>query len=220
MTEDVDQIELGRQAWQRLQEHQRTAWADWRAVGEALKIGKDAALKAANAKSPHGRTYVRIFGAWLREHGLDEIRSAHRYRLLMCIENIAAIEAWRAGLPERQRDRYNHPDSIWFAWRRDLHGEQPRAMTRPYRPPNQSGKCVSGRYHRALGFDQDVVRRVAVALREHWCNDVYKLARVVLEAAFPNEDALRALLPADPPAKPAAQQKLSPARPRSNSLHR
>jgi hypothetical protein len=59
---------------------------------------------------------------------------------------------------------------------------------------------VSGRYYRALGFDQDVVRRVAVALREHWCADTYKLAVVVLNAPFPNEDALRALLPAVPPA--------------------
>jgi hypothetical protein len=191
---DDDQITRGRMAWQRLQSHQRTAWADWRAVGEALKIGKDAALLAANAKTPHGKIYTRIFGNWLRETGFDEIRSAHRYRLLLCIENIAAIEAWRACLPEWQRNRYNHPDAVWFAHRRAVHGEQRRPMSRPFRPPN-SGPRDHGR---PIFWPQDSLRRAHQAMLDCRSNDLLKLARVALEAAVRTEADILALLDAHP----------------------
>jgi hypothetical protein len=217
MTEDVNHIELGKQAWQRLRDRDRKAWADWLEVGKALKIGKDAAMLAAKAKSPHGRTYVRMFGAWLRETGFDKVLQSHRYRLLQCIANIDEIEAWRAGLDETTRDKYNHPDAVWFAWRRAVHKEPP-VYTRPYRPPNQSGKHVGGRYSRPLYFDQDVIKRVAVALREHWCSDTYKLAVVVLNAAFPTEDALRELLPVDRP-KPAPRLPKPTAAPIALEIH-
>jgi hypothetical protein len=201
---DVTQIELGRQAWQRLQSHQRTAWADWLEVGKAIKIGKDAALKAAGVKTPFGKPYVRMFGAWLRDNRLDEIRSAHRYRLLMCIENIVEIEAWRAGLDEATRNKFNHPDAVWFAWRRAVHKEPPN-YTRPYRPPNhQSGKHVGGRSSRLVHFNQDMVRRAAMAMRENFSNDVYALARICLMAAIRNKNDLLDLLPPEP--KPAPRR--------------
>lgn len=191
-----DKIEAGRQAWQRLQAHQRAAWADWRAVGEAIKIGRDVALLAANAKTPHGKIYTRIFGDWLRDNGLDEIRQAHRYRLLLCIENIAAIEAWRAGLPERQRDRYNHPDSIWFAWRRAMYGER-RPMSRPDRP--KSGNVSRGDHHRQVYWSQDHIQRAARAVSESYCGgDVYMIARRALEAAVRSEADLFALIDSHP----------------------
>jgi hypothetical protein len=196
----------GKAAWARLKAHQRTTWPDWCAVGLALKAGKDAAMKTAGVKTPFGKPYVRIYGAWLRETGFDGITSACRYRLLLCIQNGAAIEAWLSGLPESTRNKYAHPDSVWFAWRRAMYDEPARAASRPERPRMQpaGGKASrSGGYHRQLHFDQDVVRRVAAALREHWSTDTFKLATVVLNAAFPNEAALLALLPADPPAKPA-----------------
>lgn len=203
-----DKIEAGRQAWQRLQAHQRAAWADWRAVGEAIKIGKDAALLAANAKTPHGKIYTRIFGNWMRDNGLDEIRQAHRYRLLQCIENIASVEAWRAGLPERQRNRMNHPDSVWFGWRRAVDGTPGRKYSRPDRPPNhQSGKHVNGRCSRSIYFNQDMVRRGAMAMRENFSNDVYALARICLMAALRNENDLLELLPPEP--KPPAPRRIA-----------
>lgn len=204
MSEDVDQITRGRMAWQRLQSHQRTAWSDWRAVGEALKIGKDAALKAAGVKTPFGKPYVRIFGNWLRDNGLDEIRSAHRYRLLLCVENIAEIEAWRAGLPERQRDRYNHPDSIWFAFRRDVHGIAPRAVTRPYRPPNP-GRAG---FHKP---SQDLVRIVAAALHKNWTVDTYPLASALLASMREHREEFIEFLTAEPPPpKPAPRRITAP----------
>jgi len=208
MTEDVDQIAAGREAWQRLQSHQRTAWADWFEVGKAFKIGRDAALVAANAKTPYGKAYTRIFGNWVRDNGLDEIRKAHRSRLMQCVENIAAIDAWRAALPERRRNSYNHPDAVWFAWRRDTFGEAPRAMTRPDRPhnPRTGGKAHRGGYHRSLQFNQDMIKRAATAMREHWSNDTLRLAVIALNAALRNENDLLELLPP----KPAPRQIPAP----------
>jgi hypothetical protein len=43
-------------------------------------------------------------------------------------------------------------------------------------------------------------RRAALAMRQNWTNDTFKLARVALEAAVPDGETLLALLPA--PAAP------------------
>jgi hypothetical protein len=199
-------IEAGRQAWARLQSQHRTAWSDWRSVGEAIKAGKDAAMKTAGVKTPFGKPYVRLFGAWLRETGFDGITSACRYRLLLCIQSGAAIEAWLSGLPESTRNKYAHPDSVWFAYRRASYDEPARALSRPLRPRMQhaGGKAShSGGYHRAIHFDQDMIKRAGDAMRQSWCNDVYKLAAIALSAALRSEVDLLALLPADRPAKPA-----------------
>jgi hypothetical protein len=199
-------IEAGKAAWQRLKAHQRTTWPDWCAVGLALKSGKDAAMKTAGVKTPFGKPYVRIYGAWLKANGFAEITSACRYRLLLCIQNGAAIEAWLSGLPESTRNKYAHPDSVWFAWRRAMYDEPARAVSRPERPRMQpaGGKAShSGGYHRTISFDQDMIKRAGDAMRQSWCNDVYKLAAIALSAALRSEVDLLALLPADRPAKPA-----------------
>jgi hypothetical protein len=208
---DTDTIEAGRDAWQRLQVHHRAAWSLWVAVGSALQVGKEAALVAAEAKSPHGKRYTSLFGRWLRENGLDGISQQARYRLLKCMENLDAIEAWRAGLDETMRSRINHPDSVWFAWRRDVDGDDARHYSRPYRPANVSGKAHSTGYHRAVSFDQDMVRRAGDAMRKAWCNDCYKLAAIALSAAIRHEVDVLNLLPDPPQPKPVPRQIAAPA---------
>jgi hypothetical protein len=209
---DTDTIEAGRDAWQRLQVHHRAAWSLWVAVGSALQVGKEAALVAAEAKSPHGKRYTSLFGTWLRENGLDGISQQARYRLLKCMDHLDEIETWRAGLDEAMRNRINHPDSIWFGWRRDVEGQAARHYARPYRPPHVSGKaCNGGGYHRPIHFSQDVIRRAAMAMREHWhSGDVFKIAAIALAAAIRHEDDLMSLLP--PPPKPRPMTKPAPLR--------
>jgi len=114
-----DQVVAGCEAWQRLHEHGRRCWANWLHFSRALAIGRPAALKAAESNAPVGSKYNAAMGSWLRENGLDGITQQARYRLLLCMENLQAIETWRAGLDEATRAKYGHPDSIWFAWRRD-----------------------------------------------------------------------------------------------------
>jgi hypothetical protein len=55
---------------------------------------------------------------------------------------------------------------------------------------------VSGGYHRPISFDQQTIRRAAIAIGDNWSNDTFKLAAVALRAAIRNEPHLLALLPA------------------------
>jgi hypothetical protein len=65
-------------------------------------------------------------------------------------------------------------------------------------------------HHRVRSTDPwngDAIRRAAVAIREAWCNDSYRLARATLEAAIRSESDLIDLLNGTP--KPASQAKAS-----------
>ena len=83
-----DTITAGAAAWQRIREHGRRAWSDRTLVGQALIVGRSEAMLKAKINRPFGSTYVRIFGTWLREHGLDGIDTQQRYRCILCIEMI------------------------------------------------------------------------------------------------------------------------------------
>jgi hypothetical protein len=207
-----DLVAAGRQAWARLGANQRAAWSDWKCVGLALQTGRDAALLASGAKTPHGKTYTRIFGTWLREAGFDAIAPQVRYRLTKCMSSIDAIEAWRAALPESQRNKFGHPDSIWFNFRRDVHeGVGLRKYSRPYRPPNANtgtAKATKSGYHRSINFSQDQIRRAGDAMRAHWCNDVYRMASIALSAALRHEADVLELFPPEPKPRPAPKPEL------------
>jgi hypothetical protein len=207
----MDTIEAGRDAWQRLQAHQRTAWTDWVTVGRALQAGRAAALVAAKVKTPFGAVYTRMFGTWLRENGLDGVGQQVRHRLLKCMEHLDAIERWRATLTEVRRSKYNHPDGVWAHWHRDMQAGPPRAYSRPYRPLNTSGgRATHAGYHRAVSFDQDMVKRAGDAMRKAWCNDCYKLAAIALSAAIRHEVDVLNLLPDPPQPKPVPRQIAAP----------
>lgn len=116
---------------------------------------------------------------------------------------LPAVEAWRKALPPVEQRRLNHP-SLWFKFCRAT--KPARAVTRPVSSPNQPARGKAshrGGYHRAIHFDQDMVKRAGDAMRQSWSNDVYRLAAIALAAALRNENDLLALLPADRPAKPA-----------------
>jgi hypothetical protein len=194
---DDPTVEAGREAWVRLRDRERKTWQDWLQVGYALQIGRSAALKAAGTNAPFGKTYTKAMGEWLRANQLDDIGQQVRHRLLQCIENIIAIEKWRSGLDEPRRLRFNHPDSVWHHWKRHT-AITPSRYADPR--PRQCGAAVGG--GRSISFDQDMVRRAAIAIGENWSNDTYKLAAVALRAAIRNETDLLALLSAAAPATP------------------
>jgi hypothetical protein len=145
-------------------------------------------------------------GAWLRDNGLDGNVAQERYRLLLILENLTAIEAWRADLTEAKRRKLNHPNSIWHTWRRATSPPSPRVLI-----PRATPK-MKNRYHAPVRWPQDMVRRGAMAMREHWSNDTFALARICLMAALPHEGCFADLLPAEPPPpKPAPCQSAAPA---------
>jgi hypothetical protein len=108
---------------------------------------------------------------------------------------------WRASLDEPRRLQFNHSDSVWSHWKRSTaftpsHCADPR----PRQWTGGGNAAVGG--GRSISFDQDMVRRAAIAIGENWSNDTFKLAAVALRAAIRNETDLLALLPAAAPATP------------------
>ena len=95
----------------------------------------------------------------------------------------------RAGLDEAQRRRLNHPNAIWARWRRASKAEI-GAPTRQY-----VGGAKLHKNGRPVYWPQDMLRRAAMALRECGSSDIFRLARVALEAAIRSEGDLIELLP-------------------------
>jgi hypothetical protein len=116
---------------------------------------------------------------------------ARSYRCISCT-NRQAIEEWRATLDEKKRHAWNHPGAVWAHWRRSLKTE----IATPKRQPVQ-GAQSSHRPGKAVFWPQDMLRRAAMALRECSSNDIFRLARVALEAAIRTESDLIELLPPD-----------------------
>jgi hypothetical protein len=110
-----------------------------------------------------------------------------RYRALLCMKNLPAIETWRAGLDDAQRRRLNHPNAIWARWKRSTRADGNRSA-----PAQHFVKSAmpSHRNGRPIYFGQDILRRAAMALRETRSNDTFVVARAVLEAAIRSENDL------------------------------
>ncbi|MBR1298553.1 hypothetical protein [Bradyrhizobium sp. AUGA SZCCT0042] len=196
MSDNDNAVTIGREAWHRLRERERKSWSDWLAVGQALAIGRAASLKAAGCRSPFGKRYVAIQGEWLRSEGFSDIGQQVRCILMKCVEHAAEIEKWRAGLDEAQLKHFNHPDSIWYHFRRKTSAAPaPRRSTDP-KMQRIASKAAAGR---PVSFDQDMIRRAAIAIGENWTRDTFRLAVVALRAAFRNEADVLALLRAPPP---------------------
>jgi len=191
MIDSVDHVAAGRAAWARIRDHGRKNFDDWIAVGRALVIGRTEAMQKAQANRPIGTTYNRLMGEWLKQHDLSDVCAQERYGLLKIIEHLDAVTAWRDGLPESQRRRHNHP-SLWHVFRRATKAE----TDAPARQYVRSAKS-SHRPGKPVYFGQDMIRRAAMALRECGSPDIFRLARVALEAAIRSEADLAELLSPD-----------------------
>jgi hypothetical protein len=168
LTQESD-IAAARAAWQRLR-NERQTFNDWVLIGRALAIGRAVCMHQAKANKPHGYAYNRMMGAWLKANGLDGISNQERYRAVLVVENLAAIELWREALPEEKRRRFNHPGAVWAHWQR---------TQKPARAGVQAAQStVAGKLpERPSG---DMLRRISKALHEARSRDYIVLA----EAAY------------------------------------
>jgi hypothetical protein len=89
----------------------------WLAIGRALCIGKAWALHMAHTNAAWGSAYSRLFGQWMAKHGFGTMNKHTRSWALMLFENANEIERWRSGLPEKERRRLRHPQSVVRKWR-------------------------------------------------------------------------------------------------------
>jgi hypothetical protein len=197
MTDGVDIVGDGREAWQRLRDRERATWADWLTVGSALVVGRAAAMTAAKSNSPQGSRYNKLMGRWLAEHGFDGITAQERYRCVLCVEHADSIEEWRVTLAEEKRRKLNHPNAVWHAWRK---ATQPSATSEKIRRRIAAGLAAT-KSGKPVYWSQEHVRRAHLALLRARSSDLLTLARAALQGAIRNEGDLLGLL-AGPPAKP------------------
>jgi hypothetical protein len=109
-------IRAGLEAWRAIGKAE--SFESWRAIGAALALGKARAQRiAGEADNWRDRNYIYEFSKWMRNHGFGSMPKSVRSVAIELYENIQAIEAWRATLPERQRKRLIHPLSNVRRWR-------------------------------------------------------------------------------------------------------
>ena len=111
-----DVIRQGRAAWDRLKKGSGL-WADWTMVGHALIDGRKIALHNAGTDRAHGSGYTEAFRSWMIDNRFNVPPSA-RAKLFTLMENLPAVEAWRATLTETQRERFNHPSAVLRNYRK------------------------------------------------------------------------------------------------------
>lgn len=194
--------------------HRNTSWADWCAVGAALVVGRDRALQIAGVTKPYGKPYVTTFSTWIRQHGFDAINGPVRNTLLVAMDNLDAIEKWRATLDDYGRLRWCHPDSVVRHWRAATKTPGSRAASTAIATPAQT-RCHIIWPPRLLANARE---SLAQALEKYGA-DVPQLARAALLGALRTADDLRAL--ADYQVKPSelTEHSMRPPSPAMVVMH-
>jgi hypothetical protein len=107
-------IRQGRDAWEAINKTQ--SFDGWLAIGKALLIGREFALRATGANAPMGRRYCLAFSQWSNGHGFTMQKSVRSVAVELA-EHSSEITRWRDSLPERQRRRLIHPLSVTRRWK-------------------------------------------------------------------------------------------------------
>jgi hypothetical protein len=216
-TDEAQVIAEARAAFARLKRH--TTWSDWCAIGRALVLGRDRAMRISGVNRPYGRGYTSTFGAWLRLHAFDELHNSVRGVLMRVVDRLPDIERWRDSLDEAARLRLNHPDSIWRGYCASTHGAAQRRIVRPRTictpaAPSPSTSPATGQKPKAPGctrvtWPQDAIERAVDAVAKSWnSRDTMVIALAVLNSSIRNRADFDELLAAQAqPPKPAKAAK-------------
>src|SRR5258708_812334 len=104
-------------AWVRIKRAETRMWADWMLIGEGLQQGRVWAMKQAGTNVPEGKGYVLTFNEWLTRYKLHDIDKSARAKLLQIMDELPAIEEWRANLTVEERRRMNNPNLVLRKWK-------------------------------------------------------------------------------------------------------
>jgi hypothetical protein len=107
----------GSAAYDQIEKDQRRHPVDWlKKVGPALLVARAGAMKIAGTTNVRSQAYRDAIPGELKRLNLTRIKPGDRsYCLkLMLMDELPDIEAWLAGLTNR--DRLTHPKTIWKAW--------------------------------------------------------------------------------------------------------
>jgi hypothetical protein len=111
-------IKLGYEAWQAIDKAE--SFEAWCRIGAALSIGKAEALRTTGANRAAGQYYCQAFHRWIVDHGFGTIPHSDRSHAIALHENLAAITAWRDGLPEHKRKHLTTAQANIKRWRASL----------------------------------------------------------------------------------------------------
>lgn len=89
----------------------RRLWSDWLVVGAGFLAARAEAMAIAGTNRPKGRAYNKVMSDLLAEHGLSAINETPRRCLLNIMEDLQAVERWRA--EQEDPDGLNHPTWVW-----------------------------------------------------------------------------------------------------------
>ena len=109
-------IRAGAEAWQAASADKCHSFAAYVLIGNALLIGRDHAMKAVGVNAPHGRRYSLALRQWMQGFGFGDMPDTTRKYIVLLVDNAAAIEAWRAALPQRERDRIGNAQHMVRRW--------------------------------------------------------------------------------------------------------
>jgi hypothetical protein len=95
----------------------------------ALDIARTTAMSEAGTNKPSGWKYSQAFAKWLRCHSefepIGKLDKADRSRLFECLENLEAINAWRATLPPHHLLKLNYPPTVLRRWKQSIGPAKP-----------------------------------------------------------------------------------------------
>lgn len=175
---DQTVIAEGRAAWARIKDRDKASFDDWIAIGRALIAARRACMTRAKVNSPFGPVYQKHMRGWLDENGLGDIDSHERYASVLVVEHLGDIEAMRATWTEKELRRGNHPSSILQCWRES----RPPQRSGPKRYVEPDRRKAARPAEPAERPAQDLIRRVALAMKLSGRQDFFALAVVALES--------------------------------------
>jgi hypothetical protein len=136
MREDGDHramLEAGK-AWVRIKRSGQRVFADWTMViGPALVRARHEAMAISGANAPRGRGYNEAFSALLQAYRLDDIEQVSRKDLFAIMEYLTAVNRWRD--KQRAPTRFNHPTTIWRAFKGSDEYKAEQMARGEYKPP-------------------------------------------------------------------------------------
>jgi hypothetical protein len=112
-------IRAGHDAWQAISKAE--TFDGWKAIGAALSVGKQHALRITGANAPMGRAYSETFSHWVGHHGFSAMPKMTRSWAIALFENADAIERWKSRLPAQEQRRLKNPQSLVRKWRLSTH---------------------------------------------------------------------------------------------------
>jgi hypothetical protein len=136
---DRGTVEAADRVWQRIaREHGH--FEDWNAVGEALMVGRQYAMRAVHIQQPRGKGYNDLFGRWRNRH-FPEMSPVTCSNLLFLAEpeNRMIVDELRRAMSDTGRMQVTHPDTM--AKRVRQHLKQLSSPAKPEKRISQLEKC-------------------------------------------------------------------------------